>query len=107
MKDFMNIMKKAQDMQKRMEDIQAQLAQIEVKGSAGAGLVNVTLSGKGDMKGITIDPSLLNAEEPEILEDLIVAAHADAKMKCENAIKSKMQEVTGDLNLPPGINPFG
>lgn len=107
MKDFMNIMKKAQDMQKRMEDIQTELAQIEIQGSAGAGLVIVTLSGKGDMKGIKLDPTLLDREEPQILEDLIVAAHADAKMKSEQTMKSKMQEITGGLNLPPGMNPFG
>ena len=107
MKDFMNIMKKAQDMQKRMEDIQAELALIEIQGSAGAGLVIVTLSGKGEMKGIKIDRALLNDEEPEILEDLIIAAHADAKQKSENTLKSKMEEITGGLNLPPGMNPFG
>lgn len=107
MKDFMNIMKKAQDMQKRMEDIQSELAQIEIQGSAGAGLVLVTLSGKGEMKGIKIDPTLYNEEEPEILEDLIIAAHTDAKQKSEHTIKTKMEEITGGLNLPPGMNPFG
>ncbi len=107
MKDFMNLMKQAQDMQKRMEEVQGQLNEIEVQGSSGAGMVEVTMSAKGDVKTLKIDPSLIKDNEIEILEDLIVAALSDAKSKAEETMKSKMQELTGGLNLPQGINPFG
>ena len=106
MKDFMSMMKKAQELQGRMADMQNQLGDLEIEGKSGAGLVIVTITGKGDMKAISIDPSLVKPDELEILEDLIVAAHADAKAKMEGAVKDKMQEVTGDLPLPPGMKLF-
>ncbi len=106
MKDFMNVMKQAQDLQKQMADMQAKLDELEISGTSGGGLVTVTLTGKGDMKAVKIDPSLIKPDEIEILEDLIVAAHADAKTKSENAVKEKMEEVAGGLNLPPGMKLF-
>ena len=91
-----------------MGEMQERLAEISVEGSAAAGMVTVTLSGKGEMKRIGIDPSLVNADEVEILEDLIVAAYADAKVKSEQRMADEMKELTGGLNLPPGFNmPFG
>ncbi|WP_407048631.1 YbaB/EbfC family nucleoid-associated protein [Methyloraptor flagellatus] len=105
--DFMKMMKQAKDMQSRMAGLQDDLAKIEVSGAAGAGLVTVTITGKGEMKGVRIDPSLLKPEEGEILEDLIVAAHRDAHAKAEAAIAEKMAEVTGGLGLPSGFKlPF-
>lgn len=106
MKNIMGLMKQAQEMQAKMGEMQAELEQMEIEGSAGAGLVTVTLSGKGEMKGLKIDPSLIKPEEAEILEDLIVAAHGDAKVKSEAAMQEKMQSVTGDLPLPPGMKLF-
>lgn len=103
----MNLMKQAQNMQKRMEEVQSQLDEIEVRGSSGAGMVEVTMSAKGDVRSLKIDPSLVKDNEIEILEDLIVAALSDAKSKAEETMKSKMQELTGGMNLPQGINPFG
>lgn len=105
--DFMKMMKQAKDMQSRMAGLQDELALIEVSGSAGAGLVTVTVSGKGEMKSLKVDPSLLKPEEAEILEDLVVAAHRDAHGKVEQAIQAKMSEITGGLGLPAGFKlPF-
>ena len=107
MADFLNMMKKAQEMQAKMQQMQAELGNLVVEGQSGGGLVKVTLSGKGELKGLKIDPSLLKADEGEILEDLIVAAHADAKSKAEVEMNSRMQEVTAGLPLPPGMKfPF-
>ena len=83
--------------------MQAELDQIEVEGTAGGGVVTVTLSAKGDLKGVKIDDSLLKPSEKEIVEDLIVAAHADARRKAEGVLQEKMKEVTGGLPLPPGL----
>jgi len=102
--DFMKMMKQAKELQSRMGELQAELDQLEVDGTSGGGLVTVTLSAKGDMRGLKIDPSLIKPEEAEILEDLVVAAHADARRKAETAMAEKMQEVTGGLQLPPGMN---
>lgn len=102
--DFMKMMKQAKELQSRMGELQAELDQLEVEGTSGGGLVTVTLSAKGDMRGLKIDPSLIKPEEAEILEDLVVAAHADARRKAETAMAEKMQEVTGGLQLPPGMN---
>lgn len=107
MKDFMNLMKQAKDIQSKMQDAQNSLQDLEVSGESGAGMVEITLNGKGDMKGLKIDPSLIKPEDSEMLEDLIIAAHTDAKAKMEAAVQEKMQEVTGGLNLPAGMNPFG
>jgi DNA-binding YbaB/EbfC family protein len=104
MKDLGNLMKQAQELQSRMAAVQAELEAMEISGRSGAGLVQVTLSGKGDMKAIIVDPSLIKPEEKEILEDLVVAAHADARAKMEQAVAEKMKAVTGNLPLPPGFN---
>ncbi|KPL53006.1 YbaB/EbfC family nucleoid-associated protein [Prosthecomicrobium hirschii] len=105
--DFLKMMKQAKDMQARMAGLQDELATIEVSGASGAGLVTVTVSGKGEMRSVKIDPSLLKPEDAEILEDLIVAAHRDAHAKAEAAIAAKMAELTGGLGLPAGFKlPF-
>ncbi len=107
MKDIMGLMKQAQAMQARVEEITAELEKLEVEGAAGGGLVRVTLTAKGALRGLSIDDSLLKVEEKEILEDLIVAAHADAKAKGERAMEEKMKAVTAGLPLPPGMKlPF-
>jgi DNA-binding YbaB/EbfC family protein len=106
MKDLMGMMKQVKDMQERMQRMQDELGALEVTGSSGGGLVSVTLSGKGDMKRVHIDPSLLKPEEAEIIEDLIVAASSDAKSKVEAQLQEKMSEVTGGLPLPPGMKLF-
>lgn len=105
--DIMKMMKQAKDLQGKMATMQEEIAQIEVEGAAGAGLVKVTLNGKGEMRGLSIDPSLFKEDEAEILEDLIVAAHNDAKNKAEAAMQEKMKDLTGGLQLPPGMQlPF-
>ncbi|MGA9442742.1 MAG: YbaB/EbfC family nucleoid-associated protein [Methyloceanibacter sp.] len=106
MKNFTQMMKQAQELQGRMQDMQAEMEALTCDGRAGAGMVIVTLNGKGEMKGVTIDPSMLKPEEAEILEDLIVAAHADAKLKVEEAMKEKMSALTGGLPIPPGFKLF-
>ncbi len=107
MKDFMGMMQKAQELQSKMEQMQASLGNIVVEGRSGGGLVTVSLSGKGELKALKIDPSLIKAEEAEVLEDLIIAAHADAKAKVETEMQSRMAEVTAGLPLPPGMKfPF-
>jgi DNA-binding YbaB/EbfC family protein len=106
MADFMGMMKQAAQLQSKMQALQAELDQIEVEGSAGGGMVSVTLTAKGDLKGIKIDESLLKPSEKEILEDLLVAAHADARRKAEAVVQDKMKEVTGGLPLPPGLKLF-
>lgn len=107
MKDVMGMMGKLQEMQSKMEEMQAEVQKITVEGTAGGGMVKVTLSGKGEMRGIEIDPGLYNPDEAEILEDLIVAAHADAKSKAEAAMAEKMQEFTAGMPIPPGMKlPF-
>lgn len=103
MRDIMGMMKKVQEMQSRMQEMQAELADLEITGESGGGLVKVTLSGKADMKSINIDPSLMKPDEAEILEDLFVAAMADAKGKVEAEMQHRMQDVTGGLPIPPGL----
>ncbi|MBH0238775.1 YbaB/EbfC family nucleoid-associated protein [Methylobrevis albus] len=105
--DLGKMMKQAQEIQAKIGEAQAEIALIEVEGASGAGLVKVTLAGKGDLRRLAIDPSLLNPDEAEILEDLIVAAHADARAKLDEAVAAKMQAVTGGFNLPAGLKlPF-
>jgi DNA-binding YbaB/EbfC family protein len=105
--DFLKMMSKAKEMQQRMGSIQDELAEIEVAGSSGGGLVSIVITGKGMLKSIKIDPSLLKPEEVEILEDLIIAAQHDAQAKQEAAVAAKMQELTAGLGLPPGMKlPF-
>jgi nucleoid-associated protein EbfC len=106
MPDFMGLMKQAAQLQSKMEELQAELDTIEVEGVAGGGLVTVALTAKGEMKGAKIDDSLLKPGEKEILEDLLVAAHADARRKAESVVKEKMQGLTGGLPLPPGMKLF-
>lgn len=106
MADLMGMMKQAQAMQAKMEQIQAELDHIEVEGRAGGGLVCVTLTAKGQMKRVTIDPSLIKPDDIEILEDLIVTAHEDARNKAAGLTEDKMKVLTAGLPLPPGLKLF-
>ncbi|MBE7635431.1 YbaB/EbfC family nucleoid-associated protein [Sneathiella sp. P13V-1] len=107
MKNLGNLMKQAKQMQAKMAEMQKELETHELTGEAGAGMVTVTLNGKGDMKGLTVDPKLIDPEEAEMLEDLIKAAHADARAKVEAYTQAQMKEMTGGLDLPPGMQmPF-
>jgi DNA-binding YbaB/EbfC family protein len=101
------MMKQVQEMQARMQDMQAKLADLRIVGQSGGGLVKLTLNGKGSLVQTEIDQSLLKPEEREILEDLIVAAHNDAKTKMEQVVGEQMKQITGGLALPPGLQfPF-
>jgi nucleoid-associated protein EbfC len=107
MKNLAGLMKQAQQMQSKMEEMQAKLETLEMTGEAGAGLVQVTLNGKSEMRRVKIDPKLIDPAETEMLEDLIIAAHRDAKGKIEAAAAAEMQKMTGGMNLPPGMKlPF-
>jgi DNA-binding YbaB/EbfC family protein len=106
MKDLMKMMKQVQDIQGRMQQMQDELAALQVEGQSGGGLVKVTLNGKMEARAVKLDPSLLKPEDTEMLEDLILAAFQDAKGKVEAVLQSKMQEVTGGLPLPPGLKLF-
>ena len=104
MPDFMGLMKQAAEFKSKMEAMQSELDRIEVEGVAGGGLVTVRLSAKGEMKGLTVDASLMKPDEKEIVEDLVVAAHADARRKAEAVLQEKMKALTGGLPLPPGLS---
>jgi nucleoid-associated protein EbfC len=106
MADIMNLMKQAQAVQAKMQEMQAEMERLEVEGEAGGGMVRVTLTAKGQMKALTIDASLFKPDEKEILEDLIVAAHEDARKKAERLMEEKMKTVTAGLPLPPGMKLF-
>ncbi len=107
MKNLSELLKQAQDMQSKLADVESGLEKLEVEGAAGGGMVRVVLSGKGMMRRTAIDRALLKAEEAEVLEDLIVAAHNDAKKKLEERVKEEMGKVTQGLGLPPGLKlPF-
>jgi DNA-binding YbaB/EbfC family protein len=107
MKNLGNMLKQAQELQSKMADIQARLSDVELAGSAGGGMVTVTLNGKGDMRRVKIDPALADPSEVEILEDLVVAAFNDAKAKVEAHVQEEMGKLTGGLNLPAGLKlPF-
>jgi DNA-binding YbaB/EbfC family protein len=107
MKNIGQIMKQAQQMQTKMAELQEQLAELEVAGAAGGGMVQVTMSGKGELRGVKIDPALANPDDIEVLEDLIMAAANDAKAKVEARVQEEMQKLTGGLQLPPGMQlPF-
>ena len=107
MRDIMGMMSKAKELQAKMQQMQEEVAAAEVEGSAGAGLVRGTMTVKGDLKRLAIDPSLLKPEEAEIVEDLVIAAHADARAKADQTMAEKMQALTGGLGLPPGFKlPF-
>ncbi|MGQ4274758.1 YbaB/EbfC family nucleoid-associated protein [Terrihabitans sp. B22-R8] len=105
--DIMGMMKKAREMQAKMEDVQAELEGTLVEGAAGGGVVRVQMTAKGEMKNVEIDDTLLKPEEKEILQDLLIAAHTDAKRRAEAIAAEKMQSVTAGLPLPPGMKlPF-
>jgi nucleoid-associated protein EbfC len=106
MVDFMGMMKQVAELKSKMEAMQAELDRIEVEGAAGGGLVTVKLTAKGELKGVTIDPSLMKPDEKEIVEDLVVAAHAEARRKAETLQQEKMKSLTGGLPLPPGLKLF-
>ncbi|WP_416898382.1 MAG: YbaB/EbfC family nucleoid-associated protein [Minwuia sp.] len=107
MKNLGNLMKQAKAMQEKMETMQAELESLEVTGESGAGMVRVTMTAKGVLQKVKIDPSIVDPADPEMLEDLIVAAHNDAKRRADETMKEKMSEVTGGLDLPPGMKlPF-
>jgi len=107
MKDIMGLMKQAKEMQSKMETMQAELAEMEVEGFSGGGLVKVTMNGNGHMAAVMIDPSLMKEGEADILEDLVIAAHNDAKSKLDEAKAEKTQELTAGLPIPPGMKlPF-
>lgn len=106
MPDFLGLMKQASELKSKMEAMQAELDRLEVEGSAGGGLVTTKISGKGDLRGVHIDDSLLKPDQREIVEDLVLAAHADAKRKLEMQLAEKMQALTGGLPLPPGLKLF-
>jgi len=102
MKNMQQFMKQAQEMQKRIEDAQAQLGEMTMEGKSGGGMVTVTITGKGMMQNVNIDKSLLDPEEKEVLEDLIVAAFNDAKGQMEKEFSDRMADITGGA-LPPGF----
>ena len=107
MKNLGNMLKQAQTMQTRMAEMQAKLEATEVEGQAGAGMVKLKLTGKGELRRIIIDPALMTAEDREVLEDLIIAAHGDAKQKVEAMMAEEMQKATAGMNLPAGLKlPF-
>lgn len=107
MKNLGNMMKQAQEMQAKMAEMQARLGDVEVSGQSGAGMVNVTVNGKGDMKKIKLDKSIVDPEDIEVLEDLIIAAFNDAKAKAEKHSAEETAKLMGGLKLPPGIKlPF-
>jgi DNA-binding YbaB/EbfC family protein len=106
MADFLGLMKQASEFKSKMEAMQAELEHTEVAGTAGGGLVTITLSGKCDLRGVHLDDSLFASDQKEIIEDLLVTAHADARRKLEATLQSKMQELTGGLPLPPGLKLF-
>jgi DNA-binding YbaB/EbfC family protein len=106
MPDFLGLMKQATDLKSKMEAMQAELDRMEVEGTAGGGLITLKISGKGDLRSVHVDDSLLKPDQKEILEDLIVAAHADARRKLETMLAEKMQAMTGGLPLPPGLKLF-
>ena len=105
--DFMKMMGKAKALQEQMQTLQEEIGAMTVDGTAGGGMVTVTLTGKGEMAGLKIDPSLLSPDEAEILEDLLIAAHQDAKGKSEAMMAEKTQEMMSGLGIPPGMKmPF-
>ena len=107
MNNFQDMMEKAQKMQKKMQEIQESLASLEVEGTAGGGMVKIVMNCKNEVKKIELDPSIIKQEEKQMMEDLIVAALNDAKIKAEEKSKEEMAKLTGDLGLPPGMKmPF-
>jgi DNA-binding YbaB/EbfC family protein len=103
MKNLGNMLKQAQEVQARMTEMQEQLAALEITGQAGAGMVQATLSGKGEVRKVKIDPSIVDPNDVEMLEDLVLAALNDARTKVEAEMASRMRDVTGGISLPPGF----
>jgi nucleoid-associated protein EbfC len=106
MVDFLGLMKQATELKSKMEAMQAELDRIEVEGSAGGGLLTLKLSGKGELRTARVDDTLLRPDQKEVLQDLVVAAHADARRKLEALLAERMQALTGGLPLPPGLKLF-
>jgi len=107
MKNIAGLMKQAQEMQKKMADMQAKMEATEMEGVSGAGLVRVVLTGKGALKSVKVDPKIIDATDAEMMEDLIVAAHADAKGKLDAMMEDETKSAMGGLNLPAGMKlPF-
>ena len=106
MKDLMKMMQQAQEIQGRMQKMQADMQALEVEGQSAGGMVKVVLNGRGDMRALRIDPALVKPGENEMIEDLVIAAFTDAKAKVETEMQAKMQEVTGGMALPPGMKLF-
>jgi nucleoid-associated protein EbfC len=107
MKNLAGLMKQASQMQAKMQEMQERLERMEIEGAAGAGMVTLRMNGKGEMRGLTIDPKLLDPSDVETLQDLVVAAHTDAKRKVETLASEEMQKITGGLELPGGMKlPF-
>ena len=106
MADFLKMMKQAAELKSKMEAMQAEMDQTIVDGTSGGGLVTVSMSAKGELKSVKIDPSILKPDEAEIVEDLIVAAHADARRKADALMQDKMKEMAGGLPMPPGMKLF-
>lgn len=106
MKNIGQLMKQAQQMQQKMADMQEKMDALEITGSSGAGLVQITITGKSEMRALKIDPSLVDPQEVEVLEDLIVAAFNDAKSKQEALMAEEMGKVTGGMNIPGMKLPF-
>lgn len=103
MKDLGKLMKQAQELQEKMGKLQEDLARLEIEGISGGGMVRVVLSGKGDLRGVKIDPSLLKPDDAEMVEDLIIAAHNEARKKTEERVQEETQSVLGGLPMPPGF----
>ena len=106
MANFLGLMKQAAELKTKMEAMQAELHQIEVEGSSGGNLVTVKINAKGELKTVSIDASLMKPDEKEVVEDLLIAAHAEARRKAETLVQEKMQALTGGLPLPPGMKLF-
>lgn len=107
MKNLGAMMKQAQEMQTKMQEMQTRMESLEVDGASGGGMVTATLTGKGEMRRLSIDPSLINPDDKEVLEDLIVAAVNDAKAKADTRMREETEQMMGGLKLPPGMQlPF-
>lgn len=106
--DLMKMMGKARELQSRMAELQEELKDLEATGESGAGSVSARVNGQMTLVGLTIDPDLMKPEEKEIVEDLVIAAVADARAKVEAMVQEKTQSVMGDMGLPAGMKlPFG
>ncbi len=104
MKNLGNLMKQAQEMQSKMSELQERLAEVELTGNAGGDMVRVTVNGRNEVRAVKIDPALAKPEDVEMLEDLLVAAFADARVKVEARMREEMSKLTGGIDLPPGFN---